>query len=90
MEVSPVIGRAIGPADDVKTQEGSVAVISYDYWTRRFGRSPSAIGKTITLNQVPLTIIGVNAEYFTGVVPGGHFEVWVPLSFQVRLAGIRC
>ncbi len=87
MEVSPVIGRAIGPADDTKTQEGSVAVISYDYWTRRFGRSPAAIGKTITLNQVPVTIIGVNPEYFTGVVPGGHFEVWTPLSLSGPIGG---
>ena len=87
MEVSPVIGRPIGPGDDVKTQEGSVVVISYDYWTRRFGRSPSAIGKTITLNQVPVTIIGVNPEYFTGVVPGGHFEVWAPLSLSGPIGG---
>lgn len=87
MEVSPVIGRAIGPDDDVKTPEGSVAVISYDYWTRRFARSPSAIGKTITLNQVPVTIIGVNPEYFTGVVPGGHFEVWTPLSLSGPIGG---
>jgi predicted permease len=87
MEVSPVIGRAIGPDDDVKTPEGSVVVISYDYWTRRFARSPSAIGKTIMLNQVPVTIIGVNPEYFTGVVPGGHFEVWAPLSLSGPIGG---
>ncbi|MEP6960724.1 MAG: ABC transporter permease [Acidobacteriota bacterium] len=86
MEVSPVIGRAIGP-DDVKTQAGSVAVISYDYWTRRFGRSPSALGKTIALNQVPVTIVGVNPQYFTGVVPGGHFEIWAPLSLSGPMGG---
>lgn len=87
MEVSPVIGRSISPADDIQTAEGSVAVIGYDYWTRRFGRSPSAIGKTITLNQVPVTIIGVNPEYFTGVVPGGHFEVWAPVSLSGPISG---
>ncbi len=87
MEVVPVIGRAIGRDDDVKTPEGSVVVISYDYWTRRFGRSPSAIGRTITLNQVPVTIIGVNPEYFTGVVPGGHFEVWAPLNLSGPIGG---
>jgi predicted permease len=87
MEISPAIGRAIGPHDDVKTAEGSVVVISYDYWTRRFGRSPPAIGKTITLNQVPVTIIGVNPEYFTGVVPGGHFEIWAPLNLSGPVGG---
>ncbi len=87
MQVVPVIGRPIGPDDDVKTQEGSVVVISYDYWTRKFGRSPSAIGKTITLNQVSVTIIGVNPEYFTGVVPGAHFEIWAPLSLSGPIGG---
>jgi predicted permease len=87
MEVSPVIGRAIGPADEVNSQESLVAVISYDYWNRKFGRSPSAIGQKITLNQIPVTIIGVNPEYFTGVVPGGHFEVWVPLSLSGPIGG---
>ncbi|MCU1328699.1 MAG: efflux pump, inner rane subunit [Bryobacterales bacterium] len=79
VDVSPVLGRAIGPGDDVNPEAASVAVISYEYWTRRFGRSPSALGKTISLNGVPVTIIGVNPEYFTGIVPGGHFEIWAPL-----------
>jgi predicted permease len=80
MEVAPVIGRAIGPQDDVRTQEGSVVMISYQYWTQRFARSPAVIGKTITLNAVPVTIIGVNPEYFTGIEPGANFEIWAPLN----------
>jgi predicted permease len=80
MEISPAIGRTIAPEDDVRTQPGSVAVISYQYWIRRFARSPSVIGKTITLNAVPVTIIGVNPEYFTGIEPGANFEIWAPLN----------
>ena len=87
MEVSPGIGRAIAPENDVRTEEGSVAVISYDYWTRRFARSPSVIGKRMIVNSVPLTIIGVNPEYFTGIEPGAHFEIWAPLSLAPALAG---
>jgi predicted permease len=82
MQVSPVIGRPIGPENDVRTADSAVAVISYAYWTRRFSRNPSVIGKTITLNQVPVTIIGVNPEYFTGIDPGANFEIWAPLSLQ--------
>jgi predicted permease len=82
MQVSPVIGRPIGPENDVRTAESAVAVISYDYWTRRFSRNPSVIGKRITLNQVPVTVIGVNPEYFTGIDPGANFEIWAPLSLQ--------
>ena len=55
-------------------------MISYQYWTRRFARSPAVIGKTITLNAVPVTIIGVNPEYFTGIEPGANFEIWAPLN----------
>ncbi len=81
MDVSPVIGRAVGPNDEL------VALISYEYWTRRFARSPSVLGQTITLNDVPVTIIGVNPEYFTGVVPGAHFEIWAPLNLPASVGG---
>jgi predicted permease len=87
MEVSPVIGRAIGPENDVRTQEGQVAVISYEYWTRRFARSPSVIGKRIALNEVPVTIIGVNPEYFTGIEPGANFAIWAPLNVSPVVSG---
>jgi predicted permease len=87
MDVAPVIGRAIGPDNDVRTPEGQVALISYEYWIRRFARNPAVIGKTITMNAVPVTIIGVNPEYFTGVEPGAHFEIWAPLSLGVAVSG---
>jgi predicted permease len=87
MEIAPVIGRPIGRDDDVRTQAGSVVLISYQYWTRRFARSPSVIGKRITLNAVPVTIIGVNPEYFTGIEPGAHFEIWAPLNLPQSFRG---
>ncbi|MBZ5576930.1 MAG: ADOP family duplicated permease [Acidobacteriia bacterium] len=87
MELSTVIGRAIRPEDDVSTTAGSVAVINYQYWTSRFSRSSSVIGKTITLNQVPVTIIGVNPEYFTGIEPGAAFEIWAPLHLPPAVYG---
>ena len=87
LEISPVIGRAIGVQDDVRTPEGSVAMISYQYWTRRFSRSSSVVGKKITLNEVPVTIIGVNPEYFTGIEPGANFEIWTPLNLPPAVYG---
>ncbi len=86
-EVSPLIGRAIGPEDDRASGAGAVALISYRYWTRRFDRSPSVIGKKITLNEVPVTIIGVNPEYFTGIQPGANFEIWAPMSLPSVVYG---
>ncbi len=84
---APALGRPIGPEDDVRTQAGSVVLISYQYWTRRFARSPSVIGKRIILNAAPVTIIGVNPEYFTGIEPGGHFEIWAPLNLPQAFRG---
>jgi ABC-type lipoprotein release transport system permease subunit len=87
LEVSPAIGRVIGPENDVRTQAGQVAVISYAYWTRRFARNPSVIGKTIVVDEVPLTIMGVNPEYFSGIEPGANFDIWAPLNLAPALTG---
>ena len=87
LEVQPIIGRAIGLEDDVTTRAGSVAMISYQYWSRRFARSPSVIGKKIALNEIPVTIIGVNPEYFTGIEPGANFEIWAPIHLASAVSG---
>ena len=66
LEVHPQVGRAIQPSDDAVSGLGDVAVISDSLWSREFGRSPAALGQTITLNESKLTIIGVNPHRFTG------------------------
>ena len=87
LEVSPALGQSITLENDVRTPEGQVAVISYRYWTRRFASNPSVLGKTIVINELPLTIVGVTPEYFTGIEPGAHFDVWVPLNLAPALTG---
>ena len=82
MEVQPQLGRAIGPADD---QEGAspVAVISDGYWTRRFNRSPDVIGKTLLVNLVNVTIVGVNPPGFTGAKSSQTSpEIFMPFAVQ--------
>ena len=64
--VQPALGRAIGESDDGEPGSGPVIVISDRYWTNRFSRSPSVIGKTISINLTPMTIVGVNSPGFTG------------------------
>ena len=82
MEVQPQLGRAIQPADD-KLGAAPVATISDGYWTRRFNRSPAAVGATILVNLVPVTIVGINPAGFTGakgtlISP----EIFLPFSVQ--------
>ena len=84
--VNAILGRTITPDDDRVAGGGPVAVISYDYWAKRFNRDPSVAGKKITLNGSPFTIIGITPPDFLGLVPGTPVEVTVPISMvdQVR------
>jgi len=63
--VQPQLGRAILPVDDTGGSE-PVVVISDEFWEREFARSPAVLGQSIELNDVPVTIVGVNRKGFTG------------------------
>ena len=88
----PAAGRAIGRDDDLAGggKNGAVAVISNGYWARRYGRSGSAIGQSIVLNGVPVTIVGVMPAGFFGSEVGTGPDVWVPLNLQRQLENPRC
>ena len=73
----PAIGRLLSPDDEKAAAQ--VAVISHQYWTRRFGADPSILGRPIAVNHLPFTIVGVTAPGFFGVQPGRAPDVWVPM-----------
>ena len=76
------LGRTLTPADDLALGSGSAAVISDGFWVRRFARSPLVVGKTISLNGVPVTIVGVSSGRFAGLQMGSAMQVFVPLTMQ--------
>jgi predicted permease len=81
--IVPQLGRPIEPADDARIGAGAVAVISDGYWARRFSRSPDVIGKTISLNGIPFTIVGVDPRGFTGAQNAQSSpEVFLPFAIQ--------
>jgi predicted permease len=82
--IVPALGRVITDADG-KENAARVAVISYGYWTRRFGRAPSAAGTAIFINGLPFTIVGVAPPKFFGVQPGHAPDIWIPLVKEARL-----
>jgi len=84
--IQPILGRAINLADDAGPGQGPIAVINESYWAERFGRSASAIGKTISLNGIPITIVGVTPTRFTGLKFGSVAQIFVPLTMQPLLA----
>jgi predicted permease len=77
--VKPALGHLILPADDSFAAH-PVAVISYAFWNRRFGASPSAIGRWVTFRRKQFQIVGVAAGPFAGVQPGYLTDLWLPLS----------
>jgi putative ABC transport system permease protein len=62
-----------------------VAVVSYGLWQRRFNADPELIGKTVTLNNQPLTIIGIAPQEYNGMIRGLSMDVWVPAMMQAQL-----
>jgi putative ABC transport system permease protein len=76
--VRPALGRLIMPSDDVTPGRHPVAVLSHDFWTRRFDRSPSVLGRWVTIREKSLQIIGVAEARFTGVEPGIMTDLWAP------------
>ena len=85
--VQPRSGRAIGESDDGEPGSGPVIVISDRYWTNRFARSPGVIGKTISINLTPMTIVGVNPPGFTGAYDAmSSPDIFLPFSMQPIVA----
>lgn len=68
--VTAAVGRTINDDDDQANSE-PVTVITYRYWQRRFGLDPAAIGKSITINSTPFTVIGVTPKDFEGTLQVG-------------------
>jgi predicted permease len=80
--VRAAIGRTLMPADDRQPPGEPVAVLSATYWTRRFGRDPSVIGRTVRFRATAFTIVGVAPPGFAGETVGEALDVWLPLTAQ--------
>src|SRR5262245_16067246 len=80
--VNAALGRALTVEDDKIPKGHPVAVISHAYWRRRFGQDPGVLGKTITINLTPFTIVGVTSPEFFGLQTGRSTEILVPMAMH--------
>jgi predicted permease len=80
--VGAILGRTLTVGDDRIPKGHPVAVISYRYWQRRFAKNPQVLGKTITINLTPFTIIGVTPPEFFGLEVGQSADISVPMSMH--------
>jgi putative ABC transport system permease protein len=80
--VQPWLGRALSAADDTPACGTPSAVLSYGFWQREFGGSPSALGRALSLDGHSYDIVGVTPPSFFGVEVGHTFDVAIPLCAE--------
>jgi predicted permease len=74
----PALGRLLSGNDDLTPHAHPVAVLSHDYWSRRFGQDPGVIGRKFRMGDDLYEIVGVLSGPFTGTEPGTFTDVFVP------------
>jgi predicted permease len=74
--VSTIVGRVMTTDDD------SVAVISYALWSRRFGRDPAVLGRSIQVGETRVTIVGVTPPGFRGLTTGSPLDITIPITLN--------
>ncbi|MBZ5559351.1 MAG: ABC transporter permease [Acidobacteriia bacterium] len=81
------LGRTI-QRDDDQPAASAIAVVSHQYWRTRFGGDPGIIGRSVRINNVPVTIVGVTAPGFIGIQQAisDPPDVTVPLALDPQLA----
>ena len=84
--VESALGRVLGTLDDRMGGGAAVAVLSWPYWNTRFAADPAIVGRQITVNNVPVTVVGVAARNFAGVWLESRPDLWVPLAMEPMIA----
>ena len=74
----PALGRLLATEDDLKPHAHPYAVLSYDYWTSRFGGDPKIVGRTFRMGSDLYEVVGVGPKGFTGTEPGTAIDVFLP------------
>jgi putative ABC transport system permease protein len=76
----PALGRLLTADDDGSPGAHPYAVLTYDYWTRRFGRDPKVLGRTMRVGNDVVQIVGVGPAKFTGTDTGFVTSIFLPMS----------
>src|SRR5215831_17369021 len=82
LRLQPALGRLLDSNDDRLVGESRVAVLSYNYWSSRFGLDPTALNKQLIVNGQSLTIVGVAPKGFDGTTIGMRPAVFVPITLR--------
>jgi MacB-like periplasmic core domain len=80
--IQPAAGRLLTTNDDLEPGKNPVAVLSYDYWMRRFIGDPNVVGHTLRMGRDTYEIVGVAGKGFTGTEPGVVTDFFVPMMMK--------
>ena len=80
--LQPVLGRLFTNEDDLTPGAKPYAVLSYDYWTSRFGQDPRIIGHTLHIGNDIYEIVGISPKPFTGTEPGTLTDIFLPVMMH--------
>jgi putative ABC transport system permease protein len=86
LEVSPMLGRSFTADEDVESGAHPEVIVGYDLWQRRFGSDSALIGRTIGVNGVALTVVGIAPRGFAGL--SGRAQLWIPATMAPRVSYI--
>ncbi|HTU50340.1 MAG TPA: ABC transporter permease [Acidobacteriaceae bacterium] len=79
----PLFGRTINPSDNTTPGSGAVVVLSEHFWRQSLSADPDILGKTITINRTPFTVIGVMPRQFHGIkLQIDPAALWTPIMMQ--------
>src|ERR1700753_1892780 len=86
MGAQPLLGRVLGPSDMDAPDRSPVAVISYHFWQQSLSSDRDIVGKTISVNSTPFTIVGVMPEAFHGVkLELQPPDLWTPITMAQEI-----
>ena len=78
-------GRLITRTDDEHPMSHPVVVLGHAYWTRRFAGNPGIVGTTVSINALPMTVIGVAPDGFRGLEVGSDPAVYIPVAMKRQI-----
>ncbi len=87
--VDAALGRTFAPDEGVEIDDAPVAILSHGLWQRDFGANPQVIGRRITVNSRPFTVIGVAPREFAGTTRGRMPDLYLPITLFGQLTSER-
>ena len=91
--VRPALGRLLAEDDNLQENAHPVVVLSHDFWQNRLGGDPAVVGRTVRINNYPMTVVGVAESGFRGMDWLQPPSLWVPMMMKAEVtppwSGIR-